>query len=41
MGGEDKQANVLKFKMEVLLDMLAVAQADEKASTTKYEQERT
>lgn len=32
---KDNQANALKFKNEVLLDMLAVASADEKKSSAK------
>jgi len=35
-----RELNVFKFKQEVLLDMLAVSQADEKVSSTKLTKER-
>ena len=34
-GGGDRSANALRFKHEVLLDMLAVATADEKAASVR------
>jgi len=39
-GGGDRHVNALKFKQEVLLDMLAVANADEKTARLRYEKER-
>ena len=38
--GGNKQLNALQFKVEVLLDMLAVSKADEQVSLEKFEKER-
>ncbi len=39
-GGKGSATNVLKYKTEVLLDLLAVARANEKSSAARYEKER-